>query len=74
MTRTETDTTPAAKSVLRAIGRSVAHGVCTIKFYYQFTPESGEMGMDIRMPTWEIPARDWGHMQATVAAFNGDDI
>lgn len=72
MTRTEE--TPAARSVPRAIGRSVSDGHYHILFYYQLVVDGELTTRDPRMPTWEIPARDWEHMQATVAAFNGDDI
>lgn len=65
--------TAAPKSVLRAIGSSVSAGKYAIKFYYEFTQESGQFGgMDVSMPAWVIPARDWESMQATVRAFNGE--
>ncbi len=54
------------KSELKAIGTSVGAGHYAIRFYYQF-PEGGR---DMDMPTWEIPAKSWDHMQLTVAAFN----
>lgn len=54
------------KSFLKAIGSSSREGHYAIKFYYQI-PEGGR---DMDMPTWEIPARSWDHMQETVRAFN----
>lgn len=64
--------TTAPKSVLRAIGSSVSAGKYAIKFYYEFTQENGHFGMDVSMPAWVIPAKDWETMQATVRAFNGE--
>lgn len=53
-------------STLKAIGLSAYQGHYAVKFYYQL-PEGGR---DLSMPTWEIPARSWDHMQAIVGAFN----
>jgi len=54
--------------VLRAIGKSIGEGDYRICFYYQI-PNGGRAAS---MPSWEIPAKGWDHMQATVRAFNGD--
>ncbi len=51
---------------LVAIGTSLKEGHYAIRFYYQMA----EGGRCLEMPTWEIPARSYEHMQSTVAAFN----
>lgn len=57
------------KSTLKAIGRVPRSGAYIISFYYQL-PEGG---LDVTMPTWEIPARDFDHMQTVVRTFNGSN-
>lgn len=53
-------------SFLKAIGKSSRAGHYAVEFYYQI-PDGGR---DTTMPSFEIPARSWDHMQATVNAFN----
>lgn len=53
-------------SVLKAIGSIPAQGAYVIKFYYQKL----EGGRDLAMPTWDVPAKSFDHMQETVRAFN----
>ncbi|MNL41480.1 hypothetical protein D3C87_1638890 [compost metagenome] len=55
-------------SILKAIGSVPRSDAFIIKFYYQL-PEGGR---DLSLPSWEVPARSFEHMQDTVRAFNGD--
>lgn len=53
-------------SILKAIGMSLREGDYRVQFYYQIVGG----GRDITMPSWELPARSWNHMQEVVRAFN----
>lgn len=56
-------------SKLKAIGRCAREGEYAVSFYYGF--EKG--GRDTSMPTWEVPAQSWSHMQNIVTAFNNTE-
>lgn len=53
-------------STLKAIGKSAREGQYSIHFYYQ-VPGAGH---DDSLPSWDVPARSWEHMQDVVRAFN----
>lgn len=53
-------------SILKAVGKSAREGQYSIHFYYQ-APGGGR---DDGLPSWDVPARSWEHMQEVVRVFN----